>query len=385
MQPDGLGAKPATVADPLAARKTIVDPARPSAADAPRLPLPGSAPTQPENPASAIDVSGRSGSVLVNVHSEMSNLNTEQYLAKTRKEVDAGLVDLTQQVTELEARLYKARAGMVRLKAIKDALQTDHRGNLPSRVMPPSTISVAPPLPSSTLETVTSMVPVTTVRLRGVDPIPPPEPLTEPTPPSPLLPSDPPLPPARGEIPLPPAHTEIIPPPQATVVLPSPIIGHAPASSPMPPVQPGQTIRLEVLEALTARPLTGLRVVRKDGTVNLEYYGELYVAGLNRKQVKEKLITHMRQYLSDNALGLVEPDPVDPKKMRPASGGIEMNSVVYVDDQPGDDNVSATRRVEELERKFQNLFQLMSTQKPAETKPQAQPTPVPAPQPAPRL
>lgn len=74
-------------------------------------------------------------------------------------------------------------------------------------------------------------------------------------------------------------------------------------------IAPGDLLMIELLEALPGRPITGERVVRPDGTVSLDFYGDLHVAGLNRKQIKEKLIQHMRKYLTDETLGLVDQDP----------------------------------------------------------------------------
>jgi Polysaccharide biosynthesis/export protein len=70
-------------------------------------------------------------------------------------------------------------------------------------------------------------------------------------------------------------------------------------------VKPGQLIQVEVLEAMPGRPITGERVVRPDGTISLGFYGDLRVAGLNRDQIKVKLIEHLRKFLNDDVLGLI--------------------------------------------------------------------------------
>jgi RNA polymerase sigma factor (sigma-70 family) len=80
-------------------------------------------------------------------------------------------------------------------------------------------------------------------------------------------------------------------------------------------LQPGDLLVIEVLEALPGRPITGQRVVRPDGTISLDFYGDLYVAGLNRKEIKEKLVTHLRKYINDETLGLVEEDPATGKRI----------------------------------------------------------------------
>ncbi|HEX8200557.1 MAG TPA: polysaccharide biosynthesis/export family protein [Isosphaeraceae bacterium] len=73
-------------------------------------------------------------------------------------------------------------------------------------------------------------------------------------------------------------------------------------------VEPPDLIRVEVLEALPGRPISGERLVRPDGTISLDFYGDIYVAGLTTAEVKEKVIIHMRNFLSDASLGLVEED-----------------------------------------------------------------------------
>ena len=59
----------------------------------------------------------------------------------------------------------------------------------------------------------------------------------------------------------------------------------------MPPyvVEPPDIIRIEVLECLPGRPITGERLVRPDGTISLDFYGDLYVAGLTLSEIKELL------------------------------------------------------------------------------------------------
>ena len=85
-------------------------------------------------------------------------------------------------------------------------------------------------------------------------------------------------------------------------------------------VEPPDLILVEVLEALEGRPISGERLVRPDGKITLGFYGEVYVAGLTIPEVKEKIVLHLRKYLSDEILGLFEEDPktgkpvpIDPK------------------------------------------------------------------------
>lgn len=74
-------------------------------------------------------------------------------------------------------------------------------------------------------------------------------------------------------------------------------------------VEPPDVIRIEVLEALPGRPVTGARQVRPDGNVSLDFYGELYVDGRSLAAIKEAAVLHFRQFLDDEALGLIEIDP----------------------------------------------------------------------------
>jgi polysaccharide biosynthesis/export protein len=74
-------------------------------------------------------------------------------------------------------------------------------------------------------------------------------------------------------------------------------------------VEPPDLILVEVLEALPGRQIQGERLVRPDGTISLQWYGEVYVAGLTIDQIKEKVVLHLRKYLTDETLGLVQWDP----------------------------------------------------------------------------
>jgi polysaccharide biosynthesis/export protein len=71
-------------------------------------------------------------------------------------------------------------------------------------------------------------------------------------------------------------------------------------------VEPPDLLLVEVLEAAPGRPISGERLVRPDGKVSLGFYGEVYVAGLTMPEVKEKIVLHLRKFLSDEVLGLVE-------------------------------------------------------------------------------
>ena len=68
-------------------------------------------------------------------------------------------------------------------------------------------------------------------------------------------------------------------------------------------------LTVEVARPLPGRPIQGERLVRPDGTITLGHYGDVHVSGLTLKQVKEKVVIHLRKYLSDEALGLVDSKP----------------------------------------------------------------------------
>jgi polysaccharide export outer membrane protein len=78
-------------------------------------------------------------------------------------------------------------------------------------------------------------------------------------------------------------------------------------------VKPGDTLIIEVLQALPGRPISGTRFVRPDGTISLGFYGDLDVAGLNRYEIKAKLVEHLRSYISDDFLGLWKLDEGNPE------------------------------------------------------------------------
>ena len=81
------------------------------------------------------------------------------------------------------------------------------------------------------------------------------------------------------------------------------------SSHPQHTIEPPDLILVEVLEALPGRPITGERLIYGDGTINLGWYGNLYVAGLTLDEAKEKIVLHLRQFLNDEALGLFRENP----------------------------------------------------------------------------
>lgn len=93
-------------------------------------------------------------------------------------------------------------------------------------------------------------------------------------------------------------------------------------------VEPPDLILVEVLDALEGRPISGERLVRPDGKITLGFYGEVYVAGLTIPEVKEKIVLHLRKYLTDELLGLWE---VDPKSGKPMQIDPKDSDRVFVD------------------------------------------------------
>ncbi len=73
-------------------------------------------------------------------------------------------------------------------------------------------------------------------------------------------------------------------------------------------VEPPDIIIVEVLEALPGRPISGEHLVKPDGKIHLGYYGEVYVSGLTTTEIKEKVIIQLREYLTDDVLGLFKID-----------------------------------------------------------------------------
>jgi polysaccharide biosynthesis/export protein len=105
---------------------------------------------------------------------------------------------------------------------------------------------------------------------------------------------------------------------------------------PAPVVEPPDLLMVEVLEALPGRPISGERLVRPDGTISLGFYGDVHVAGLTLPEVKEKIVLHMRRYLTDEVLGLADGDGpeipyIDDETKDPRLRDPKMTDRVFVD------------------------------------------------------
>jgi RNA polymerase sigma factor (sigma-70 family) len=102
-------------------------------------------------------------------------------------------------------------------------------------------------------------------------------------------------------------------------------------------VEPPDMLLVEVLEALPGRPISGERLVRPDGAISLDFYGEINVAGLTLPEIKETIIHHLRRFLTDEALRIVDVDPataqprVDPETNKPILLDPKRSATVFVD------------------------------------------------------
>lgn len=83
-------------------------------------------------------------------------------------------------------------------------------------------------------------------------------------------------------------------------------------------IEPPDLLVVEVLEALPGRGIIGERLVRPDGTITLGYYGDVYVSGLTLREAKEKIVIHMRKFVSDEVLGLVREEDGKVTEVAPA-------------------------------------------------------------------
>jgi polysaccharide biosynthesis/export protein len=101
-------------------------------------------------------------------------------------------------------------------------------------------------------------------------------------------------------------------------------------------VEPPDLVLVEVLEAMPGRPISGERLVRPDGSISLGFYGDVHVAGLTVPEIKEKIIEHLRKYISDNDLGLLVLDQngdevIDPSTNQPKQINARESAAVFVD------------------------------------------------------
>jgi protein involved in polysaccharide export with SLBB domain len=69
-------------------------------------------------------------------------------------------------------------------------------------------------------------------------------------------------------------------------------------------IEPPDLLTVELLKALPDQPLTGERLVRTDGTVNLGFYGHVVVAGLTIDQARERVEQHLSTFVRNPKVNL---------------------------------------------------------------------------------
>lgn len=62
-------------------------------------------------------------------------------------------------------------------------------------------------------------------------------------------------------------------------------------------VEPPDIVYIEALNTLPNQPLAGEKLVRPDGTINLGYYGNLYVAGMTLAEIEARIEDRLRHYV----------------------------------------------------------------------------------------
>jgi RNA polymerase sigma factor (sigma-70 family) len=179
--------------------------------------------------------------------------------------------------------------------------------------------------------------------------------------------------------PLPPATVVKIAPADSDRVFvdDSPIYRRKPASVPLETgtattVKPGDRLLIEVLVALQGRPISGERLVRPDGTISLGFYGDIKVAGLTREEIKVKVVEHLKTFLTDADLGLVETDRKTGKPVKVAPA--DTTRVLVQDDLNLWPDDSPRARSEKTLEKLEQILKAIEAKAPRGNK-QAPPTP----------
>lgn len=127
-------------------------------------------------------------------------------------------------------------------------------------------------------------------------------------------------------------------------------------------VEPPDILVVEVLEGLPGRPITGERLIRPDGTISLGFYGDVHVRGLTIEQAKTKVIVHLRKFLNDESLGLVE--------FRPEITAIEVPIVVVPEGGPSPFDVESMEKKPGKEPLPSAPAEAKPTRRPAPRRPQ---------------
>ena len=128
----------------------------------------------------------------------------------------------------------------------------------------------------------------------------------------------------------PPDNSQKTPSPEASSVNVVQFTANVDVRTKPAPLKVGDALLIEVLEALPNRPISGTRKVRSDGTISLGFYGDIPVAGLNRDEIKIKVIEHLGRFLPAEKLGLevLDASTNKTKKVPPSE-----SDRVFVDDE----------------------------------------------------
>jgi RNA polymerase sigma factor (sigma-70 family) len=265
--------------------------------------------------------------------------DAEELLKETRARIDAAVIGLETEVQTLSTRLEKAQQDLRRLKALQEAFTAtqDHPVSRDGAVISNGPTDAVPTVPD----------PPSALSVSEVPPPPSPEDSMETGPPR--KPEGPPSSPVDQF-------------PNSEAAAPSKGAEGEPEEASPHQIQPGDLLQVEILEALPGRPIQGLRRVRTDGTISLDWYGELKVKGLTRRDAKVAIIKHMQKYITDESLGLLNPQgkPIDPA----------LSDTVFVDDSPLESvgataqaAVAAEQRLLRLEAMMDRLLKRLNAPK----------------------
>jgi hypothetical protein len=113
-------------------------------------------------------------------------------------------------------------------------------------------------------------------------------------------------------------------------------------------------------------------LVRPDGTISLGFYGDIKVAGLTREEIKVKVVEHLKTFLTDADLGLVETDRKTGKPVKVAPA--DTTRVLVQDDLNLWPDDSPRARSEKTLEKLEQILKAIEAKAPRGNK-QAPPTP----------
>jgi hypothetical protein len=96
-------------------------------------------------------------------------------------------------------------------------------------------------------------------------------------------------------------------------------------------IEAGAVLRVDVLETLPGHPITGEYRIQSDGRIDLGFYGKIYIAGSSVSEAKEKIVLHLRRYLDDRQLGLIEFSASEPNVAPSWTTSPSESDFVFVD------------------------------------------------------